>query len=64
MEELYMNIRKLVYERLDTGRDIDDAELYQVIDACIYEESRNAESRGYGACKNYTVHLEPFSNTL
>lgn len=41
MEELYMNIRKLVYERLDTGRDIDDAELYQVIDACIYEESRN-----------------------
>ena len=24
----------------------------------------NAESRGYGACKNYTVHLEPFSNTL
>lgn len=30
MEELYMNIRKLVYERLDTGRDIDDAELYQV----------------------------------
>ena len=31
MEELYMNIRKLVYERLDTGRDIDDAELYQVI---------------------------------
>lgn len=33
MEELYMNIRKLVYERLDTGRDIDDAELYQVIDA-------------------------------
>lgn len=24
----------------------------------------NAESRCYGACKNYTVHLEPFSNTL
>lgn len=24
----------------------------------------NAESCGYGACKNYTVHLEPFSNTL
>lgn len=23
-----------------------------------------AESCGYGACKNYTVHLEPFSNTL
>ena len=41
MEELYMNIRKLVYERLDTGRDVDDTELYQVIDACIYEESRN-----------------------
>ena len=43
MEELYMNIRKLVYERLDTGRDVDDTELYQVIDACIYEESRNVE---------------------
>ena len=24
----------------------------------------NAESCGYGVCKNYTVHLEPFSNTL
>ena len=45
MEELYMNIRKLVYERLDTGRDVDDAELYQVIDACIYEESRNVDRK-------------------
>lgn len=41
MEELYMKIRKLVYERLDIGRDIADSELYQVIDTCIYEESRN-----------------------
>lgn len=41
MEELYMKIRRLVYERLDIGRDIDDVELYRVIDACIYEESRN-----------------------
>ncbi|MDO5340433.1 MAG: CpaF family protein [Eubacteriales bacterium] len=36
-----MKIRKLVYERLDIGRDIADSELYQVIDTCIYEESRN-----------------------
>lgn len=41
MEELYMRIRKQVYERLDIGRDISDRELYQVIDSCIYDESRN-----------------------
>ena len=41
MDELYTKIRKSVYERLDIGRDIDDSELYEVIDGCIYDESRN-----------------------
>ena len=41
MDELYMKIRKKVYERLDIGRDIADSELYEVIDSCIYDESRN-----------------------
>lgn len=41
MDELYMKIRKKVYERLDIGRDIADSELYEVIDSCIYDESRS-----------------------
>lgn len=41
MDELYTKIRKNVYERLDIGRDIADSELYEVIDGCIYDESRN-----------------------
>ena len=41
MDELYIKLRKHVYERLDIGRDIADSELYEVIDACIYDESRN-----------------------
>lgn len=41
MNELYMKIRKNVYERLDIGRDIADSELFEVIDSCIYDESRN-----------------------
>ena len=41
MDELYIKLRKHVYERLDIGRDVADSELYEVIDACIYDESRN-----------------------
>ena len=41
MDELYIKLRKHVYERLDIGRDVADSELYGVIDACIYDESRN-----------------------
>ena len=38
MDELYIKLRKHVYERLDIGRDVADSELSEVIDACIYEE--------------------------
>lgn len=41
MDELYIKLRRHVYERLDIGRDVADSELYEVIDACIYDESRN-----------------------
>ena len=41
MDELYIKLRKHVYERLDIGRDVADSELYGAIDACIYDESRN-----------------------
>ena len=37
MDELYIKLRKHVYERLDIGRDVADSELYGVIDACIYD---------------------------
>jgi pilus assembly protein cpaF len=40
MEGLYQTIRHKVYQNLDVGHDITDDELYQVIDRCIYEESR------------------------
>ena len=40
MEGLYHTIRHKVYQNLDVGHDITDDELYQVIDRCIYEESR------------------------
>ena len=40
MEGLYQTIRHKVYQNLDVGHDITDDELYQVIDICIYEESR------------------------
>lgn len=32
MDELYIKLRKHVYERLDIGRDVADSELYEVID--------------------------------
>lgn len=40
MEGLYQTIRHKVYQNLDVGHDITDDELYQAIDRCIYEESR------------------------
>ena len=40
MEGLYQTIRHKVYQNLDVGHDITDDELYQVIDRCIYEASR------------------------
>lgn len=40
MEELYKDIRHKVYQNLDIGHDITDDELYQAIDRCIYEASR------------------------
>ena len=40
MEGLYQTIRHKVYQNLDVGHDITDDELYQVIDRCIYETSR------------------------
>lgn len=40
MEGLYQTIRHKVYQNLDVGHDITDNELYQVIDRCIYEASR------------------------
>lgn len=40
MEGLYQTIRHKVYQNLDVGHDIIDDELYQVIDRCIYEASR------------------------
>ncbi len=40
MEELYKSIRQKVYMNLDIGHDVTDDELYQVIDSCIYEASR------------------------
>lgn len=39
MDELYIKLRRHVYERLDIGRDVADSELYEVIDACIYDEA-------------------------
>ena len=32
MDELYIKLRRHVYERLDIGRDVADSELYEVID--------------------------------
>lgn len=43
MDELYIKLRKHVYERLDIGRDVADSELYEVIDACIYDEKIKGE---------------------
>ena len=40
MEGLYQTIRHKVYQNLDVGHDITEDELYQVIDRCIYEASR------------------------
>ena len=40
MDGLYQTIRHKVYQNLDVGHDITDDELYQVIDRCIYEASR------------------------
>ena len=40
MEELYKSIRQNVYQNLNIGRDISDTQLYEVIDNCIYEASR------------------------
>lgn len=35
MDELYIKLRKHVYERLDIGRDVADSELYEVIDLIV-----------------------------
>lgn len=56
MEGLYQTIRHKVYQNLDVGHDITDDELYQVIDRCIYEESReNNINKAKGGIKKQII---------
>ena len=37
MNELFISLKKEIYDRLDDSLDISDDSLYEVIDECIYE---------------------------
>lgn len=37
MDELFLNIKKEIYDKLDVDLDVSDEYLYEVIDECIYE---------------------------
>ena len=37
MNELFISLKKEIYDRLDDSLDISDDSLYAVIDECIYE---------------------------
>ena len=36
MNELFISLKKEIYDRLDDSLDISDDSLYEVIDECIY----------------------------
>lgn len=44
MDELFIKLKKEIYEELDVSLDISDDYLYEIIDECIYKATRSKKT--------------------